>query len=89
MARMEGALTCGITVSVCVYRQAGEWHQGITVGADVMDTPMDVWVDPDNAANRLTLFFVRPMVVPDALHDELAAIPQADPTWSPASLILL
>lgn len=84
------ALRAGITTSTCVYRIDGVWYNVQSPG---MDDPVvadvDVWVDPSNAANQLRLFFVRPMVVPGALYDELAAITPADPSWTPGSLTLL
>lgn len=81
---LEGSLRYGITTCTLVYRQGGVWHNQATAG---MDDPvvLDVDVDPSG----LRLFFTRPTVVPDSLHDELAAVTAADPGWTPGSLELL
>lgn len=89
VVQLEGALHCGITTSTCVYRQGGVWHNVITPGMDVFDLPIDVWVDPGNPANTLTLLFTKPMVIPGDLYAELAALAPADPSWTAGSLTLL
>lgn len=80
---LKGSLRAGITTSTCVYRQNGVWHNVLSTG---MDNP--VVADCDVVAGLL-LFFTKPMVVPDELHDELAALEPADPSWTPGSLTLL
>jgi hypothetical protein len=89
IAQLEGPLHVGIATSTCVYRKGGVWTNVLTPGSDVFDTPFDVWVDSGNPANTLNLFFTKPMVIPGDLHDELAALTPADPSWVPGSLTLL
>ncbi len=86
---LAGALRCGIPTSTCVYRQGGVWHNILSPGMDVFDTALDVWVNPSNAGDRLTLFFTRPTVVPDDLFAGLAALVPSDESWSPGTLTLL
>ena len=87
---IEGSLRYSVPTSTCVYRLNGAWFNVAIPG---MDNPVvancDVWVDAANSANTLRLFFTKPMVVPGALHDELAALQPADPSWSAGSLTLL
>jgi hypothetical protein len=82
---MQGSLRYGITTSTVVYRLNGVWHNEMTAG---MDQPVIADCDVDEQSG-LRLFFYKPMVVPDWLHDELAAIEPADPSWTPGSLTLL
>lgn len=79
------ALRTKIPTSTTVYRLGGVWHNVLSPG---MDQPVisDVDVDPDTG---LRLYFTKPMVVPGSLHDELAALQPADPSWTPGSLTLL
>lgn len=85
--RMPGSvgLLFGIRTSTVVYRIDGAWSNVAVVG---IDDPVDADVDTD-AASGLHLLFTRPMVVPEWLHDELAAIQPADPSWSAGTLTLL
>lgn len=74
------ALIYGFMVSTCVYRLGGVWTNIQTPG---MDNP--VVADCDRVGDLL-LFFDRPTVVPDSLHDELAALEAADPSWTDPTL---
>ena len=74
-------LRFGITTSTVVYRQGGVWHNQSTAG---MDNPVISACDVDTSG--LLLFFDRPTVVPDSLHDALAALQPADPSWTAGSL---
>lgn len=87
-APMGGALVVGVRTSTCVYRVGGVWHNQMNAG---MDNPVMANVDVIDipGAGSLRLFFTKPMVVPGSLHDELAAISPADPSWTPGSLTLL
>lgn len=82
---MEGALRYGVLTSTVVYRQGGVWHNVMTAG---VDNPVvaDVDIEPRTG---LRLFFTKPMVVPEDIHDELAALAPADPSWSAGVLTLL
>lgn len=82
---MEGALRYGVATNTLVYRQGGVWYNQQNAG---MDQPVVADCDTD-AQSGLRLFFTKPMVVPDWLHDELAALQPADPSWTPGSLTLL
>jgi hypothetical protein len=42
-----------------------------------------------NTSTALRLYFNKPMVIPDDIHDELAALQPADPSWTPSVLTLL
>lgn len=80
---LRRSLTFGITTCVCVYRQGGLWHQVLMAGPEVFDQAIDT-----DAATGTYLLFTRPTVVPDALHDELAAnvLTPTDSSWSPGTL---
>lgn len=82
---MGGPLNIGVTTSTVVWRQGGVWFNAMTAG---IDSPVVASVDVD-AGTGLRLFFNKPLVVPDTLHDELAALAPADPSWTPGSLTLL
>lgn len=82
---MAGSLRCGVATSTVVYRLNGVWFNQMTAG---MDQPVIKDCDIDEASG-LRLFFNKPMVVPGSLHDELAALQPADPSWTPGSLTLL
>jgi len=79
---MGWALRASVNTSTVVYRQGGVWYSQEIAG---IDQPVIADVDTD-AASGLLLFFSRPTVVPDSLHDALAALVQADPSWIPATL---
>lgn len=85
VTHLGGALYCGVPTSTVVFRMDGVWYNQQTAG---MDAPVigDIDVDADSG---LTLFFTKPMVVPGSIHDELAALEPADPSWTPGELILL
>lgn len=85
VATVERSLRYGVTTSTVVYRQGGVWFNIQTAG---VGSPDVAGVDVD-AATGLRLFFTKPMVVPDSLHDELAAVQPADASWTPGSLTLL
>ena len=83
--QMEGALRYYIDTSTTVYRVAGVWHNISSPGEgnpDVSSCDID-------AASGLLLYLNTPTAVPDSLHDELAALTPADPSWSPGTLTLL
>lgn len=84
-ATIRGALRYGVTTSTVVWRSGGVWFNSLEGG---IDSPVDTAVDVD-AATGLRLFFNKPMVIPGSLHDELAALQPADPSWTPGSLTLL
>ena len=82
---MGGALNPGILTSTIVYRFAGTWHNVISVGED---DPVVADVDVDERTG-LRLFFVKPMVIPGSLYDELSALEKGDASWTDAQLTLL
>lgn len=79
---IEGALRYGVTTSTLVYRQGGTWYNQELAG---IDDP--VVKDCDTDPSGLFLFFTCPTVVPDSLHDELAALEPANPSWTPGTLV--
>lgn len=81
---MRGSLRTYVDSSTTVYRVGGQWFNVLTPG---MDTPSLNSVDVDPSG--LVLYFNTPTPVPANLHDELAAVQPADPSWSPGSLIPL
>ena len=85
---MEGALRSYVDVSTTVYRLGGQWFNVLTAGMD-NPNPADCDVIRPNTPTQLRLFFTKPMVVPDDIYDELAALEPADPSWSPGTLTLL
>lgn len=74
-----------ITVSTVVYRQDGVWHNILECG---VNNPIVTDCDVD-ADSNLRLFFVKPMVVPGSLYDELSALVKGDPSWADATLTQL
>ena len=82
---MEGALRYGVTTNTLVYRQGGVWYNQEVAG---IDQPIVADCDID-ALTGLRLFFTGPVVVPGSLHDELAALQPANPSWTPGTLTLL
>lgn len=82
VAMMTGSLRVSVPVSTCVYRRGGVWHN-VQVAGEQDVTGIDVWTDPDDASVQLVLFFTGPVLVPDAIQSDLAAITPADPSWSP------
>lgn len=79
---MEGSLRYGIATNTLVYRQGGVWYNQELAG---IDDPVVASCDTD-AASGLFLFFTCPTVVPDSLHDALAALQPANPSWTPGTL---
>lgn len=82
---MEGALVIGFPVSTLVYRLGGTWHNQLNGDPD---NPVVADCDIESTTGLL-LYFTTPVVVPDALHDELAALAPADPNWTPGVLTLI
>lgn len=79
---MGWALRASVNTCTLVYRQNGVWYNQEIAG---MDEPVIANVDVDSQSG-MKLFFTHPVVVPDWLHDELAALTQADSSWIPATL---
>ena len=82
---MRGALRYRISTSTTVYRLGGVWNNVLSPGISNPD-PAACDVEPRTG---LRLYFNKPVVVPVEIHDELAALEPADPTWTPGSLTLL
>jgi hypothetical protein len=87
-AIMHKALRYHTTVSTTVYRIGGVWHNVLTPGQGAPD-PAACDVIRPNTSTALRLYFNKPMVIPDDIHDELAALQPADPSWTPGVLTLL
>lgn len=85
---MERSLRSYVDTSTTVYRIAGVWSNVLTPGMSAPD-PRDCDVIRPNTSTELRLYFNKPTVVPDDIHDELAALVQADPSWSAGTLTLL
>ena len=83
--QMQGALRYYIDTSTTVYRVGGVWHNIANPGESAPDVSL---CDVD-AASGMRLYWNKPMVVPGSLHDELAALTPADPSWSVGTLTLL
>lgn len=86
---MRGSLRVTIPVSTTVYRKNGVWHNTVCGGVNPAPNECDMWIADDRPELRLRLFFTKPMVVPDALHDELLALAPASAAWSAGTLTLL
>lgn len=76
---VEGALRYKISTSTSVYRIGGVWINALTPSQDIVG---ECDVDPSG----LVLFFATPTVVPDTLHDALAAVQPANSAWTAGTL---
>lgn len=79
------ALVVGVTTSTTVYRLNGTWYNVQSPGNDDPDLTL-VDVEPRTG---LLMYFNKPTVVPEELHDELLAVAPADSSWTEGSLTQL